>query len=337
MADVETLLLLPGPWAGSHFSPWEHRAINFPAPHIWTEAGLRLLSFETFHFISDALSHSRVWEIRPSSLSLALNTAKTNCCAGPWRGVSFHPRKRLWLKLGVTRLGSQCFPRQPVAWGEPEGEAVGEFWGGIRDALWCHSANPRILDSQSLGKGSQHLIMSLSQIWSKSWVENFNLTVFRSHLATSCVTSHSMSLSFLSLKCGQSQKPSLRSLWRWMEIRQREILSIRPGTQMFKADHYWSLSGNVCIKSMLLSCLVSEANSILPNLFITLAFAPVEKQPLHQRDPCGLAMAFCFLGSLEGDIKYPWSNVQMTKAGFLMGNGPRSPKGLSDWKLYWIL
>lgn len=68
----------------------------------------------------------------------------------------------------------------------------------------------------------------------------------------------------------------------------------------------WSLSGDFWIKSVLLLCLVSEANSISSNLFSTPAFAFVEIQPLHQKDPCGSALTTdsCFLGGLGGDTKY---------------------------------
>ena len=82
-----------------------------------------------------------------------------------------------------------------------------------------------------------------------------------------------------------------------------------PRTQMdvVKVGHDWSLSGDFWIKSVFLLCLVCEANSISSHLFSTPAFAFVEIQPLHQKDPCGsaLTMDSCFLGGLGGDTKYP--------------------------------
>lgn len=82
----------------------------------------------------------------------------------------------------------------------------------------------------------------------------------------------------------------------------------------------WSLSGDFWIKSVLLLCLVSEANSISSNLFSTPAFAFVEIQPLHQKDPCGSA--------LTTEEEAPSTHDPMWESGLLMGKRLRSAKDL---------
>lgn len=89
-----------------HVSPLEPTvAINISAPRICMEAGLCPCSSETFRFVSDGLSHCRVGN---QALTTELGFEHSpNCCAGPWRGVSFHPHKRLvieareWCSWGV--------------------------------------------------------------------------------------------------------------------------------------------------------------------------------------------------------------------------------------------
>lgn len=128
-------------------------------------------------------------KLGPHHPSLALNTAQTNCCAGPWRGVSFHPHKRDVIEAREWRSWDVSFPRQPTAQEELWGAAAAP--GG-----WV----PR-WDSRCPGD-SQHLIKAF-EVWVLGSKLRLNRTVFRCPFATSRVAYSSSSLSFTSLKWGQ--------------------------------------------------------------------------------------------------------------------------------------